>query len=309
MKPKVFIDGKEGTTGLQIYERLGQRSDIALITISDDKRKDLDERRKCLNEADLVFLCLPDEAAIEAVSLIDNPDTKVIDASTAHRTADGWVYGFPELGLRDKIRNSKRVANPGCHATGFLSVVKPLVECNIINSDMSIACYSLTGYSGGGKKMILEYQAHNRSKSLDVPKIYGLDLNHKHIPEMMAVAGLTAKPIFTPIVDDYYSGMVTTVMLQNSMLNSCPTADSLRDVLAAYYLDQRFVIVRPFAASGNFLISDKLSGTNMLLLEVNGDEERTVISAVFDNLGKGASGAAVQNMNIMLGFDEEIGLD
>lgn len=308
MKPKIYIDGKEGTTGLEIYERLSGRDDIELITISDEMRKDIGERSKCLNEADLVFLCLPDDAAREAVGLIDNPRTKVIDASTAHRTAGNWVYGFPELGLREEIINSKRTANPGCHATGFLSIVAPLVSCKVIEPERSIVCYSLSGYSGGGKKMIREYEDTSRRESLDAPKIYGLDMEHKHLPEMMAVAGLTAKPIFTPIVDDYYCGMVTTVMLDNSAMNSRPSAEDIRDILAAYFINERLITVNPFAEGDNAVIANKLAHTNLLAINVYGDDERTVVTAVFDNLGKGASGAAVQNMNLMLGFDEYAGL-
>lgn len=308
MKPKVYIDGREGTTGLGIYGRLERRSDIELLLIPEKSRKNIDERKKYLNEADLVFLCLPDVAANEAIGLIDNHKTKVIDASTAHRTSDGWTYGFPELGLSEDISKSNRVANPGCHATGFLSIVMPLVSCKVIHPDYMLPCYSISGYSGGGKKMILKYESPNHSKSLDAPRIYALDMNHKHIPEMMKIAGLKAKPIFTPIVSNYYRGMATTVMLENRELGSMPSAGDIRDILAAYYLNQRLINVNLYAGTGNVAVANELADTNYLHISVYGDESMTVVTAKFDNLGKGASGAAVQNMNLMLGFDECEGL-
>lgn len=308
MKPKVYIDGKAGTTGLEIYDRLSSRDDIELITISDEKRKDIGERGKYLSEADLVFLCLPDGVARETAELIGDSDTKLIDASNAHRTAAGWTYGLPELRLREEIARSKRVANPGCHATGFLSIVAPLISCKVIRPEQALACYSISGYSGGGNKMICEYEAPSRRESLNAPRIYGLDLNHKHIPEMMAISGLTTKPIFTPIVDDYYRGMLTTVMLDNSTLNSGPSAEDIRDILAAYYADEKFIIVSPFAGSATIVSANKMANSNLLAIKIYGDDRQTVLTAQFDNLGKGASGAAVQNMNIMLGLDETAGL-
>lgn len=308
MKPKVYIDGREGTTGLQIYQRLGGREDIELISISEEKRRYIGERQKFLNEANLVFLCLPDEAAREAVSLIQNPDTRIIDASTAHRTNPAWTYGFPELGYRDRIWRSKKVANPGCHATGFLSIVTPLVLFKLIRQDLSIPCFSLSGYSGAGKKAIEEYNAPDRSRLLESPRLYSLDLNHKHIPEIMAVSGLETKPLFAPVIDDYYCGMATTVLLQNVHLHSTPEASEIRDMLAAYYQNERLITVMPFAGSGKFLAANKLADKNGMEISVYGDSEQTIITAQFDNLGKGASGAAVQNMNLMLGFDETTGL-
>lgn len=309
MKPKVYIDGKEGTTGLQIYQRLGGREDIELLSISEEKRKDTQERRKFLNEADLVFLCLPDEAAREAVTLVASPNTKIIDASTAHRTDPAWTYGFPELGYREEIRNSRRVANPGCHATGFLSIATPLVSFKLIRRDLSIPCFSLSGYSGAGKRAIEEYNTPDRTRLLESPRLYALDLNHKHIPEMMAVSGLETKPLFAPVIDDYYCGMATTILLQNVHLHSKPEAEEIRDMLAAFYQNEGLITVMPFAGSGKFLAANKLAGEDSVEISVYGDIEQTIITAQFDNLGKGASGAAVQNMNLMLGFEEIAGLN
>lgn len=225
MRPKVFIDGQEGTTGLQIYERLGGREDIELLRIDPEKRKDAQERKKLLNDADLVFLCLPDAAAREAVALIENDRTKVIDASTAHRTSPGWVYGFPELlaGQRQRVKFAKRTANPGCHATGFLSAAAPLVATGVLPRDYPVTCYSLTGYSGGGKKMIAEYEGEGKDEALDSPRIYGTTLRHKHLPEMKALSGLDEPPVFCPIVDDYYKGMASCLMLHNARLTGKPT--------------------------------------------------------------------------------------
>ena len=310
-KPKVFIDGQEGTTGLQIYERLGSRQDIDLLRIGEDKRKDPTERKKFLNSADLVFLCLPDAAAVEAVSLIDNPDTRVIDCSTAHRTAEGWVYGFPELlpGQRERVRYASRLANPGCHATGFLSSAAPLVEMGVLPRDYPLACFSLTGYSGGGKKMIAEYEDLNRDPLLKSPSIYATGLKHKHLPEMQKLAGLDQPPVFAPILGDIYKGMATAILLQNRLLTGTPTAQDIRDMLAAYYEGQVMVQVAPFGGDAPWLAAGALAGKDVLRLVVSGHEEQTMITALFDNLGKGASGAAVQNMNLMLGFPETEGLN
>ncbi|MBU5229536.1 N-acetyl-gamma-glutamyl-phosphate reductase [Intestinimonas butyriciproducens] len=310
MRPKVFIDGQEGTTGLQIYERLGGREDIELLRIDPEKRKDAQERKKLLNDADLVFLCLPDAAAREAVALIENDRTKVIDASTAHRTSPGWVYGFPELlaGQRQRVKFAKRTANPGCHATGFLSAAAPLVATGVLPRDYPVTCYSLTGYSGGGKKMIAEYEGEGKGEALDSPRIYGTTLRHKHLPEMKALSGLDEPPVFCPIVDDYYKGMASCLMLHNARLTGKPTAEDLCEILARYYEDQQVVRVAPFEKEGSFLAANALAGTDRLELSVWGHEEQTIVVARFDNLGKGASGAAVQNMNLMLGFDETAGL-
>lgn len=311
MKTKVYIDGQSGTTGLQIYDRIGQREDLELLRIPEELRHDPDERKKYLNSADIVFLCLPDEGAREAVSFIDNPNVRVIDASTAHRTNPDWTYGYPELSKaqREVIRTSKRVANPGCHATGFISTTAPLVAMGVIPKDYPMSCYSLTGYSGGGKKMIAEYEAEARSELLDAPGIYGLNLQHKHLPEMQTVTGLAYPPVFMPVVDDYYKGMATTIMLQNRLLPGQPSAEEICAKLADYYRDEHFVSVVPFGENDSKLYANKLAGTNRLEIVVCGHEEQTTVTAVFDNLGKGASGAAVQNMNIMLGLPEETGLE
>lgn len=308
MKPKIYIDGQEGTTGLQIYDRLGKRSDIALLLIDPDKRKDISERKKLINSADIVILCLPDDAAREAVTLIENDNTRVIDASTAHRTAAGWVYGFPELsdGQREIIKTAKRLANPGCHAVGFVSLVYPLVSLGILPKDYPLTCFSMTGYSGGGKKMIAQYE-EEKTPDLYAPRLYGLNLRHKHFTEMTGITGLTRAPIFVPVVDDYDKGMATTIMLHNALLGGKQTAQSIREALSAYYKGQRFVSVAPELGSG-YLNSNWGAGTNDLEITVSGTDDETIITARFDNLGKGASGAAVQNMNIMLGFPEEIGL-
>lgn len=311
MKTKVYIDGQSGTTGLQIYDRIGQREDLELLRIPEELRHDPDERKKYLNSADIVFLCLPDEGAREAISFIDNPNVRVIDASTAHRTNPDWTYGYPELSKaqREAIRTSKRVANPGCHATGFISTTAPLVAMGVIPKDYPMSCYSLTGYSGGGKKMIAEYEAEGRSELLDAPGIYGLNLQHKHLPEMQTVTGLAYPPVFMPVVDDYYKGMATTIMLQNRLLPGQPSAEEICAKLADYYRDEHFVSVVPFGENNSKLYANKLAGTNRLEIVVCGHEEQTTVTAVFDNLGKGASGAAVQNMNIMLGLPEETGLE
>lgn len=311
MKPKIYIDGKEGTTGLQIYERLGTRSDVELLLIDEEKRKDPAERKKYLNAADIVFLCLPDAAAKEAVGMIENTTTRVIDASTAHRVDPAWVYGFPELsaGQRAAIASARFVANPGCHATGFLASAAPLVRLGIVPADYPFTCYSLTGYSGGGKKMIAQYEDENRDPALDSPRVYGLNLHHKHLPEMTLVAGLRQPPVFCPVVSDFYKGMATTVALHNSLLPGQPTAQEIHAALAAYYAGQRFVTVAPFGWEEPMIASNAMAGSNGLQLIVCGHETQTTVTALFDNLGKGASGAAVQNMNIMLGLDEAAGLE
>lgn len=303
MKPKVYIDGKEGTTGLQIYDRLAAREDIELLLIDEDKRKDLAERKKFLNAADLVFLCLPDAAAVEAVGLIDNDRTRVIDCSTAHRTDPAWAYGFPELSAerREAIRTSKRVANPGCHATGFISIAYPLVQRGLLLPDTALSCFSLTGYSGGGKKMIAQYEDSGRDPALDSPRIYGLNQAHKHLPEMQKICGLTVPPVFSPIVADYYKGMAATVPL---FLDRGDAASAL----AEHYRGS--AVVRVSAVwEGTMLAANTLAGSDSLSLIVQGNHQRSTVTALFDNLGKGASGAAVQNMNLMLGFEETAGLE
>ena len=283
-KPKVFIDGREGTTGLQLWERLSRRTDLELLRIGEARRKDPAERKKYLNAADLVFLCLPDAAAWEAVGLIENGHTRIIDASTAHRTASGWVYGFPEL-YKDPERiigQARRVANPGCHATGFLA-------------------------SSGGRKMIAQYEAPDKPAELFSPRLYGTGLRHKHLTEMQKVAGLEQPPVFCPVVDDYYKGMATTIQLHNRYLRGQPTAREICHILAAYYAGQPLVSVR-WGGDAPTLPANALAGTDRLELVVCGHEEQTIVTALFDNLGKGASGAAVQNMNLMLGFEMTAGL-
>lgn len=309
-KPKIYIDGKEGTTGLQIYERLGDRQDIQLLLIDEDKRKDAQERRRFLNEADLVFLCLPDAAAVEAVSLIENGRTRVIDASTAHRTAPGWVYGFAEVlpGQRDKIRAAARVANPGCHATGFLAAAAPLIHMGMVPRDYPMTCFSLTGYSGGGKKMIAEYQDPQRSPLLDAPSPYALGMSHKHLPEMQAVAGLERPPAFTPILGDIYQGMATSIQLHSHLLKGRPDARAVWELLDGYYQGQALVKVRPFGAEPARISASAMAGLDTLELVVTGSGDQVLVTALFDNLGKGASGAAVQNMDLMLGMEETAGL-
>lgn len=301
MKPKIYIDGQAGTTGLQIYERLGRRQDIELLTIDPAKRKDPEERKKLLNGADLVFLCLPDQAAREAVALIENPAVRVIDASTAHRTAPGWDYGFAELSRehRANIVRSRRVANPGCHATGFISAIYPLRRAGLITQDQFLTCFSLTGYSGGGKGMIAQYEG-DKTPDLSAPRIYGLDQVHKHLPEMCGVCALSTPPAFSPIVDDYYKGMATTVALP-------APAETVHDALAEHYRDARLVQVAPLGWEG-MIAANAMAGKDTLKLIVCGNESRCTVTALFDNLGKGASGAAVQNMNLMLGFEETAGL-
>lgn len=310
MKPVIYIDGKEGTTGLQIFERLGSREDIDLILIDEDKRKDTEERKKFINAADIVFLCLPDAAAREAVALCDNPNTRFIDASTAHRTHPDWDYGFPELSTehRNAIIYSKRVANPGCHASGLISSAYPLVKLGIVPADYPLTCSSLTGYSGGGKKLIAEYEDENRDPRHDSHRIYGLTLKHKHLPEMTHVCGLTAAPVFVPILGDFYKGMASTIMLHNKLLPGKPTAQDIHAALANYYAGQQMVSVAPFGGEEPVIYANTLAGHDSLKLIVCGHEEQTIVTALFDNLGKGASGAAVQNMNLMLGFDETTGL-
>ena len=309
-KPKVYIDGQEGTTGLEIHQRLSARDDIELLSIEPEKRKDVDERRRLINEADLVFLCLPDAAAVEAVGLIENSHTRVIDASTAHRTASGWVYGFPEL-YKDPAQTigaARFVANPGCHATGFLAAAAPLAALNVLPKDYPLTCFSLTGYSGGGKKMIAEYEGAGKGEGLFSPRIYGTTLRHKHLAEMQKVAGLDTPPVFCPVVDDYYRGMATTIQLHNRYLRGQPTARELALILAAYYAGQSLVTVAPYTDEPASLAANALAGTDRLELTVSGHEGQTIVTARFDNLGKGASGAAVQNMNLMLGLEPLKGL-
>ena len=302
---KVFIDGSAGTTGLKIFDRLSKRADVELITLPDEKRKDVCEREKAINSADVVFLCLPDTAAIEAVSLVKNENVKIIDTSTAHRTNPDWTYGFSELGLKDKIASSRFIANPGCHASGFIALVKPLIDKGLLSKDAKLTCFSVTGYTGGGKKMIEGYENSNRSPLLDAPRQYGLTQNHKHLPEMSKITGLNNLPIFCPIVSDYARGMEVTVPLFVSDING--TIDDVKKVLKEYYTGK---IVRYVDEhEDGFLSANAMSGSDGMQISVFGNEERILLVSRFDNLGKGASGAALQNMNIILGVDETLGLD
>lgn len=309
MKPIVYIDGKDGTTGLQIYDRLSARDDIELLLIDEEKRKDPAARKACINQADIVFLCLPDAAAREAVAMVENPATRVIDASTAHRTAPGWVYGFPELkaGQREAIAAARWVANPGCHATGFISVVYPLVAAGVLPAHADLTCFSLTGYSGGGKKMIAQYEAADRETLLSSPCPYGLGQGHKHLPEMQAVCGLAKPPVFVPVVDDYYKGMATTVMLHMSQLNGVSSLQQVQEIYQTHYAGQKLVQVAPDTDTAKLYANAK-AGSNGLSIVAAGNDGQFTVTALFDNLGKGASGAAVQNMNLMLGLEETTGL-
>ena len=298
---KVFIDGKAGTTGLRIYERLSGREDIELITLPEELRKDREARRQALNSADVAFLCLPDDAAREAVSLVDNPNTAIIDASTAHRTLPDWAYGFPELSkdFEQKIKNSKRIAVPGCHASGFVALVFPLVEAGILPKSAELTAFSLTGYSGGGNKMIAEYEAEDRDSLLDAPRQYAIGQTHKHLPEMTAITGLKKAPVFCPIVADFYSGMEVTVPLFKTQLEDGKTVEDIKNVYKEKYQGPMVKFVEG-ADEGGFFSAGALSGNDTMQISVGGNDERILLIARFDNLGKGASGAAVECMNLVL---------
>jgi len=306
---KVFIDGSAGTTGLRIYERLSSRKDITLITLDEAHRKDTASRKAALNEADIAFLCLPDDAAREAVSLIENDTTVVLDTSTAHRTAEGWLYGFPEISDRffEKLPTAKRIAVPGCHASGFIALVYPLVEAGILPRDALLTCHSITGYSGGGKKMIAEYEADEVSELLGAPRQYALGQSHKHLKEMSAITGIDSAPLFSPIVSDFYSGMCVTVPLFATQLCDGKTVE---DIIAIYKNKYNGPIVSYCdSADGGFLSAASLSGKDSMHISVYGNEERILLTAVYDNLGKGASGAALECMNYVLGADPTEGLE
>ena len=310
MIKKVFIDGSAGTTGLRIVERLENRKDIELIKLTEEKRKDLEARKKALNEADIAFLCLPDAAAIEAVSLIENDNTVVIDTSTAHRVNPDWAYGFPELSgeFYEKIKNSKRIANPGCHASGFISLIYPLIEKGILKKDVLLSCFSLTGYSGGGKKMIAEYEADEIPEELNAPRQYGLTQTHKHLPEMTAVTGIENAPAFVPVVDSFYSGMEVTIPIFSSMLNDGFTVEDIKTEYKNKYNGPIVKYVEDFSENG-FVTANKLSFKDSMEISVSGNDDRILLISRYDNLGKGASGAAVECMNIILGCDETFGLE
>ena len=307
---KIFIDGKEGTTGLRIYDRLAGRSDIELITLTEEKRKDTEARRAALNAADVAFLCLPDAAAVEAVSLVENPDTVVIDTSTAHRTLAGWTYGFPELSAEReaKLKAAKRIAVPGCHAGGFIALVYPLIEAGILSPDALLTCHSITGFSGGGKKMIASYRADDRPAVFDAPRQYGITQQHKHLKEMKAITGLSSEPIFCPIVSDFYSGMEVTVPLFASQLAKGKTAEDIKAVYRAKY-NGPVVSYTDTADENGFLDAGKLSGKDCMQITVSGNGDRILLVAIYDNLGKGASGAALECLNLVLGLDKDFGLE
>ena len=305
---KIFIDGSAGTTGLRIRERLAARKDLELILLSEQMRKDTEARKDALNRADVAFLCLPDAAAIEAVSLVENPSTAIIDTSTAHRTMSGWEYGFPELaGRREKIAASKRIANPGCHASGFVALVAPLVQAGILRPNVKLTAYSITGYSGGGKKMIAEYEDAERDCLLDAPRMYGLSQTHKHLPEMKVIGGLQVEPIFCPVVAPFYSGMEVTVPLFAEDLTGDCNVETISDFYRGYYQGGTIRFASSADESG-FLSAAAFSGRDDMQISVFGNKDRILLVARFDNLGKGASGAAIQNMNILLGCDETAGL-
>lgn len=314
MSVKVYIDGQEGTTGLKILERFEGRNDIELLRISEDKRKDSAERARLINMSDYTFLCLPDDAAREAVSFAENDHVRIIDASTAHRTNPAWAYGFPELSPehREKIRTSNRVAVPGCYASGFASVVYPLVSNGIIPADFPVFAYATSGYSGAGKKAIAVYESDDKPFEFNSPRQYALSQQHKHLPEMQAVSGLTYKPMFNPMVCDYFSGMVVSVPLQTRMLPKAVTAQEVHEMYEKHYTGANMVEVMPLMSADEqksfFLASNTLSGKNKLQVFVFGNDEQMLLCARLDNLGKGASGAAVQCLNIMMGIDETTGL-
>ena len=306
---KVFIDGKAGTTGLRIAERLSQRDDVELISLSDDLRKDASARKKMINEADIVFLCLPDAASIEAVSMVENENTVIIDASTAHRTNPDWAYGLPELGAEfyDKIVSSKRIAVPGCHASGFIALVYPLVKNGIISKDALLSATSLTGYSGGGKSMIADYEGEDRCTLLDAPRQYGITQKHKHLPEMSKITGLNNAPAFLPIVGDFYSGMEVTVPLFKQQLLKGGIED-IKEIYRNLY-NSPILSYEEGGDESGFLSANKLSGKDSMRVSVYGNEERILLVARYDNLGKGASGAAVECLNIKLGCEKTKALE
>lgn len=306
---KVYIDGQAGTTGLQIHERLAMRKDIELLEIDPSLRKDEVERKRLMQQADLVFLCLPDDAAKEAATWMENMDTRMIDASTAHRTNPNWVYGFPELSSvqKEKIKEAKRVANPGCHASGFIALVEPLVDQGWLNSDTQLNAFSLTGYSGGGRKMIEDYE-NNCTSQMKSPKPYALNLKHKHLPEMKTICGLEQAPLFVPIVDDFKQGMLVQLFIDaNDLHHPQDKKVDVNELVKFYQSVYQDTLIHVYPGE-NALFSSTLAGLDTMEIFVNGNENGFVLSARFDNLGKGASGAAVQNMNLMLGLDEYEGL-
>ncbi len=304
---KVFIDGSAGTTGLRILDRLSGREDICLLKLPEEKRKDTEARREIINEADLVFLCLPDAAAKEAVTLVENPNTVVLDASTAHRTEAGWAYGLPQLSPahREKIATSKRIAVPGCHASGFISLVYPLIEAGVLSPEAPLSCFSLTGYSGGGKQMIAQYEDEGREACFDAPRIYALGQEHKHLKEMVHVTGIRSAPVFSPIVADFYSGMLVSVPLFAHQVKG--GIEAVRQIYREKYQDNILHYVETLAPDG-FAAANGLSGLDSMEVTVSGSADRFTLNARYDNLGKGASGAAIECMNVVMGVSPETGL-
>lgn len=314
MKTKIFIDGSEGTTGLRIYERFEGRDDVELLRISSELRKDTNERKRLINESDITFLCLPDAAARESVSLVENEKVRIIDTSTAHRTQEGWAYGFAELSEahRSAIREGKRIAVPGCYATGFISLVYPMIAKGLMPADYPVSAFGLSGYSGAGKKVIAAYEAEERPTDFDAPREYALTQEHKHLKEMQKITGLLKTPLFSPVICDYYSGMVMSVPLYTDMLNGVHSVEDVHGMMSDFYAGEKFIQVMPLDAQagvGNMLAGNACSGWDGLRIFVTGNEERIVLSSQFDNLGKGASGAAIQCLNIMLGCAEDKGLN
>lgn len=314
MKTKIFIDGSEGTTGLRIHERFAGRDDVELLPIASELRKDAGERKRLINESDITFLCLPDAAARESVSLIENENVRIIDTSTAHRTEEGWAYGFPELSgeFRDKISKGKRIAVPGCYATGFISLVYPLIQSGIMPRDYPVATFAMSGYSGAGRKAIAVYESKDRAPEFDAPREYALSQQHKHLKEMTKITGLQRTPLFSPMVCDYYSGMIVTLPLYTDLLNGKPSLQEVQEKLAAFYEGEPFIQVMPLGKeeeTNGFLAGNARSGWDGLEIFVTGNEDRILVSSRFDNLGKGASGAAIQCMNIVMGVDEKKGLN
>lgn len=315
MKKTVFVDGQHGTTGLKLRERLDGRNDIELVEIPEDKRKDPATKRRILNETDIVFLCLPDDAARESVSLITSDSVRVIDGSTAHRVTEGWVYGMPELKKeqRDLIKKSKRITVPGCHAAGFILMLYPLVAGGIISPDYPVTCHAVAGYSGGGKALISDYENENAPDYVKKPRPYSLGLNHKHLPEMTKIVGLARPPVFAPTVVDVYNGEIVSIPLVAERMEKRVSAADIREILAAYYAGEHFVKVMPYPPDDRlkdgFMTFTDCNGTNNLEIFVFGNEDRILLAARYDNLGKGASGTAVQDMNIILGVPETTGLE
>lgn len=308
---KIFIDGSQGTTGLKIYKRFEKRKDIELLHIDDDKRKDSTEVAKVINSSDITFLCLPDTASIEAVSLVENDNVKIIDTSTAHRTNSDWAYGFPELdkSFRDKIKTSKRIAVPGCYASGFNSIVYPLVASGVLPKDYPVTCYAMSGYTGAGKNGIAQYEDKDRDIELDSPRQYALSQEHKHLKEMKAISGLDRVPFFAPHICDYPQGMVVSIPLFTDMLTKKMSPADIQSLFAEHYNGEQFVKVRELGYTSSMIGSNNFANRDDMEIEINGNDHRIVITSRFDNLGKGASGAAIQCLNIALGIDETTGLN